>query len=214
MRVLVVEDDALLREGLRLILQQAGHRVETLPQAPADPATLTAHAPDLLLTDIRLPPNHRDEGLRLANTAREQRPDLNVLVLSAHLESVGVLELFETTTAGTGYLLKDRIGDVPTFVSAVERVATGGSAVDPEVITQAMRRSRPTPLDALTERERHVLATIAEGLGNSEIAERLVISESAVNKHVGNIFDKLDLNHRAGHRRVLAVLTYLAQAGM
>lgn len=209
MRIVIVEDDTLMREGLRLILSRNGHQVEAHDRIPREIGSTHAGPPDLLLTDIRLPPSHRAEGLGFARSARVRWPELNVLLLSAHIETSWLMELFESSTAGTGYLLKDRIGDVSTFMAAVERVGAGGSAVDPEVFTQALRRGAPSRLDQLSEREREVLAAIAEGLANREIATRLFITESAVNKHVGHIFEKLELHPGSGHRRVQAVLAYL-----
>ncbi|GGS84695.1 response regulator [Nonomuraea spiralis] len=212
MRVLIVEDDVLLREGLRLIVEGRGHQATCVGDATAASALLREAAPDVLLTDIRLPPSHRDEGIQLALSARERYPELHVLVLSAYVETRYAAELFHTGRAGTGYLLKERIGDVPDFLAALERVGAGGSAIDPDVVAKAFRRRNST-LESLSARERDVLEAVAEGLNNAEIATRLVVTESAVNKHISNIFAKLRLVDGSGNRRVQAVLTYLNEMG-
>lgn len=211
MRVVIAEDEPLLREGLSLLL--GGHGFEVVA-AVADAAALTAalaeDLPDVVVTDVRLPPGYRDEGLRAAVAARRKHPGLPVLVLSSYVEKEYARELLSDGHGGAGYLLKDRIGDVAGFVRSVRRVAGGGTAIDPEVVSQLVARSGPDPLAALTAREREVLALMAEGWDNAEIAERLVVTERAVLKHVGNVFTKLDLTPTGpGSRRVRAVLAYL-----
>ncbi|MFD0890277.1 LuxR C-terminal-related transcriptional regulator, partial [Streptosporangium algeriense] len=165
---------------------------------------------DLVVTDVRMPPTHTDEGLRAALVLRRQHPGLPILVLSQYVEERYATRLLSTTTSGVGYLLKDRVADVAEFVDALRRVADGGTALDPEVVAQLLLRGRSDPLDRLTRREYEVLALIAEGRSNAGIAEALVISESAVGKHINNIFTKLDLSGAdKDHRRVLAVLRFL-----
>ena len=209
MRIVIAEDNTLLREGIVLLATTAGHDVVGI--AASGPEILPAllnHQPDIAVIDVRLPPGFRDEGLRAAIEARTQLPGLPVLVLSQYVEHTYATELLAGGARGIGYLLKDRIGRVEEFLDALERVAAGGTALDPEVITQLM--SRGDPLDALTAREREVLALMAQGHDNTTIARLLVVTERAVAKHVGNIFRKLDLPPSdSGHRRVLAVLAYL-----
>ncbi|MEU6789674.1 response regulator transcription factor [Nonomuraea angiospora] len=212
MRVVIAEDDALLREGLAMLL--AGEGIDVA--AAVDNATdlldaVASHAPDALLVDVRLPPGFRDEGLRAAVEARAKVPGLPVLVLSSYVEDGSAAELLQDGVGGIGYLLKQRVGNVDEFVEALRKVAGGGTVIDPEVIAQLLVRRRANdPLHRLTPREREVLGLMAEGRSNAEIAERLVISDGAVNKYVGNIFSKLNLHHtESGHRRVLAVLAYL-----
>jgi DNA-binding NarL/FixJ family response regulator len=212
MRVVIAEDSVLLREGAVRLLEEVG--IEVVAQAGDAEDLLRkarAHKPDVVLTDIRMPPDHTDEGVRAAATIREEMPDVGVLVLSQYVEERYVVELLSNGTEGVGYLLKDRIADVDRFVEAIRRVADGGSVLDPEVVAQMMGRRRANgPLDTLTPREREVLALMAEGQTNRAIAGELVVTERAVERHVTSIFDKLDLNAAdGGHRRVLAVLTYL-----
>ena len=210
MRVVIAEDNALLREGLVLLLTSAGHEVVAV--AGAEPEILPAlleHRPDIAVLDVRMPPRFRDEGLRAALAAREKLPGLPVLVLSQYVEESYAAELLGGGASGVGYLLKDRVGRVEEFLEALDRVAAGGTALDPEVVTELLARRR-TPLDSLTPREREVLKLMAEGRDNTTIATTLVITERAVSKHIGNVFLKLGLpSDDIGHRRVLAVLAYL-----
>ncbi|MFI6600710.1 response regulator [Nonomuraea sp. NPDC050536] len=210
MRIVIAEDDALLREGLVLLLGGEGFEVAAAAANPTEfLAAVTAHRPDVAVVDVRMPPTHTDEGIRAAVEARRVHPELAVLVLSAYVEQAFATELLADGVNGVGYLLKERVGQVKEFLDALERVAAGGVAIDPEVIAQLFTR-RQGPLDRLTPREREVLALMAEGLGNSVIAERLLITEGAVHKHIRSIFDKLDLapTDRVS-RRVTAVLRYL-----
>ncbi|MEV4394904.1 response regulator transcription factor [Nonomuraea sp. NPDC049607] len=212
MRVVIAEDDALLREGLALLLAAEGIEVLDAVDNAADLlAAVSAETPDVLIVDVRLPPDFRDEGLRAAIEARRTRPGLPVLVLSSYVEDTYASALLSEGGVGVGYLLKERVGKVQSFLDALHRVADGGTAIDPEVIAQLLvRRRAGDPLHALTAREREVLALMAEGLSNTDIGVRLVISEGAVNKHIRNIFAKLGLQPSdSGHRRVLAVLAYL-----
>lgn len=210
---MIAEDEPLLREGLSMLLRGRGFEVVA---AVADAEALgvaLADRPDIVITDVRLPPGFRDEGLKAAITARQRHPGLPVLVLSSYVEKEYARELLSDGSGGVGYLLKDRVGDVAGFVQSVRRVASGGTAIDPEVVAQLVS-NRPDPLDSLTGREREVLALMAEGLDNAEIAERLVITERAVLKHVGNVFTKLGLAPSdPGHRRVQAVLAHLRKGG-
>ncbi|MFF4620080.1 response regulator [Nonomuraea jabiensis] len=211
MRVVIAEDAVLLREGLVGLLERFGHTVAAaVGDAPALLAAVAEHRPDAVVTDVRMPPGFADEGLRAALELRERHPDLAVLVLSQYVEQTYAAELLEPGAgAGIGYLLKDRIGDVREFVEALDRVAAGGTVVDPEVVRQLLRRRRD-PLARLTPREQEVLGLIAEGRTNASIARELFVTEAAVAKHIANIFAKLDLPPAAnGHRRVLAVLEYL-----
>ena len=212
MRVVIGEDSLLLREGLARLLEETGHDV--VAQAGDAEELLRkvgAHKPDLAIVDVRMPPSFTDEGIRAALTIRERWPQIAVLVLSEHVESTYALELFADGTDGLGYLLKQRVSDLDEFADAVSRVAAGGSALDPEVVSHLLgRHRRGDPLDRLTPREREVLGLMAEGRSNHAIAEQLVITERAVEKHVTSIFSKLDLPPTAeAHRRVLAVLKYL-----
>ena len=212
MRAVIAEDSVLLREGLIRLLVEAG--IEVVGQA-GDAEDLMrktrAHKPDVVITDIRMPPTQTDEGLRAAQEIRTELPGTGVLVLSQYIEEGYAMELLGENAEGVGYLLKDRIADVDRFLDAVRRVADGGSALDPEVVSTMLgRRRRDDPLAELTPREREVLELMAEGRTNSAIAEHMVVTERAVEKHVTNIFGKLGLPATGDdHRRVLAVLTYV-----
>lgn len=212
MRVVIAEDNALLREGLVLLLTSSGHEVvAVVGTGPEILPALLEHRPDVAVLDVRMPPGFRDEGLRAALEARERIPGLPVLVLSQYVEESYAAELLAGGTSGVGYLLKDRVGRVDEFLDALERVVAGGTALDPEVVTELLTRRRDTPLDSLTPREREVLKLMAEGHDNTTIASTLVVTERAVSKHIGNVFLKLGLPPSdSGHRRVLAVLAYLA----
>ncbi|MGW7548036.1 response regulator transcription factor [Streptomyces sp. NPDC054770] len=214
MRVVIAEDNALLREGLVLLLTSAGHEVVAVAgSGPEVVPALLEHRPDVAVLDVRMPPGFRDEGLRAALEARERLPGLPVLVLSQYVEEAYAGELLGGGTSGIGYLLKDRIGRVDEFLDALERVAGGGTALDPEVVAELLTRRKDSPLDSLTPREREVLSLMAEGHDNATIAGTLVVTERAVHKHIGNVFLKLGLPPSdSGHRRVLAVLAYLAHA--
>ena len=212
MRVVVADDSVLLREGVVHLLKEAGFDV--VGQAGNAEELLLkvrSYMPDVAVIDIRMPPTHTDEGLRAAQEIREKYPDTGVLVLSQYVEPGYAMELLAESAEGVGYLLKDRVSDVGDFVAAVKRVAEGGSALDPTVVSQLVgRRRRDDPLADLTPREREVLELMAEGRSNAGIAERLVITERAVEKHVTSIFGKLRLPAASeDHRRVLAVLAYL-----
>jgi DNA-binding NarL/FixJ family response regulator len=216
MRIVIAEDSAVLRAGLIEILADRGHEVvAAVADADALIAAVDQHRPDVTVVDVRMPPTHTDEGLRAAVALRRDYPGLGVLVFSQYIETSYAAELLGAKSsggaAGVGYLLKDRVVDVAEFVDALARVAAGGTALDPEVVTQLLGASRRTAtLDVLTQREREVLALMAEGRSNSAVSAILVISERAVEKHVGNIFSKLGLPPSdADHRRVLAVLRYL-----
>jgi DNA-binding NarL/FixJ family response regulator len=214
LRIVLAEDSALLREGLVSILERAGHEVvASVEDAEALLAFVVRHRPDLVVTDIRMPPTHTDEGLRAAARIRTDHPAIAIMVLSAYVAEAYVPELLDATggasAAGIGYLLKDRVGHVREFLAQLDRVAAGETVVDPEVVRQLLGRRRGDgPLSSLTDREREVLALMAEGRTNGSIAEALVVSEAAVRKHVGNIFAKLALDP-ASDRRVSAVLAYL-----
>ena len=212
MRIVIAEDDLLLREGMALLLRAEGIDVlATVGNADDFLAAVDAHTPDLAIVDVRMPPTHTDEGIVAAVAARRRQPGLAVLVLSAYVEQAFATELFMDGGSRLGYLLKERVGRVEEFLDALHRVAGGGTAIDPEVVAQLMVRTRPdNRLARLSARERDVLALMAEGLGNTAIAERLVVTEGAVHKHIRNIFAKLDLapTDRAD-RRVTAVLRYL-----
>jgi len=215
LRIVLAEDAALLREGLVGILERSGHEVvAAVEDAEALLAFTARHQPDLVVTDIRMPPTHTDEGLRAAAQIRAEHPRIAIMVLSAYVAEAYVPELLDATSstggsAGVGYLLKDRVGHVREFLASLDRVAAGETVVDPEVVRQLLGRRRGDgPLGSLTEREREVLALMAEGRTNGSIADALVVSEAAVRKHVGNIFAKLDLD-QASDRRVSAVLAYL-----
>jgi DNA-binding NarL/FixJ family response regulator len=211
-RVVLGEDLTLLRDGLIRLLTAYG--MEVVAAAESGPellAALLSHRPDVAVVDVRLPPTFTDEGLRAAIEARAQLPGLPVLVLSQHVEQLYARELLSAGSGGLGYLLKDRVSDVLRFIEAVRTVAAGGTAMDPEVVSQLLaRHGRDERLGRLTAREREVLGLMAEGHSNAGIAGRLVVTEKAVSKHIGSIFSKLDLHPGDdANRRVLAVLTYL-----
>jgi len=211
-RVVIAEDLTLLREGLAALLSECGHEVvATVGDGERLLAAVEEHCPDLALVDVRMPPTQTDEGVKAAVEVRRTHPETSVLILSQYVEERYAAELLEGGARGVGYLLKDRIADVDTFLGAIERVACGGTVIDPEVIAQLLvRRERDNPLDRLTPRETEVLALMAEGHTNASIVERLDISHSAVEKHVRKVFAKLSLtDDDQHHRRVLAVLTYL-----
>jgi DNA-binding NarL/FixJ family response regulator len=211
-RVVLGEDSVLLREGVARLLGDAG--MDVVGQAGDFDDLMRkvrAHKPDVAVVDIRMPPTHTDEGLRASHLIREELPDTGVLVLSQYVEEGYAMDLLADSAEGVGYLLKDRVADVERFVDSVRRVADGGSALDPEVVSQMLgRRRAEDPLADLTPREREVLGLMAEGRSNNAIAEALVVTERAVEKHVTSIFSKLDLTPTVeDHRRVLAVLAYL-----
>ncbi|HEX5251658.1 MAG TPA: response regulator transcription factor [Gaiellales bacterium] len=212
MRVVIAEDSGLLRQGLVRLLGDSGF--EVVAQVGDGPGLVEAvdrHRPDVCVVDVRMPPTHRDEGLRAALEARRLVPGLPVVILSQYVEERYAGELLESGADGVGYLLKDRVADVGDFVDALRRVAAGGTVLDPEVVAQLLaRRRRDDPLETLTPREREVLGLMAEGRSNAHIARSLVVTDGAVEKHVRNIFGKLGLPASdSNHRRVLAVLAYL-----
>jgi DNA-binding NarL/FixJ family response regulator len=212
MRVVIAEDSVLLREGITRLLTDAGHEVVArVGDGPGLVAAVDQQRPDISIVDVRMPPSFRDEGLRAAIEARRRIPGSAVLVLSQYVEEQYAGELLESGAEGVGYLLKERVADVADFLDAVDRVAGGGTVLDPEVVAQlVVRRRRNDPLESLTEREREVLALMAEGRSNSAIAGTLVVSDGTVEKHVSSIFAKLGLAATdSDHRRVLAVLAYL-----
>jgi DNA-binding NarL/FixJ family response regulator len=212
MRIVVADDSVLLREGLVRLLVEAGFEVVGQAGDAEDLLRkVRAHRPDLAMVDVRMPPTHTDEGLRAAREIRAEFPDVGVLVLSQYVEEAYARELLADDAAGLGYLLKDRVGDVDALVDALRRIAAGGSALDPEVVSRMLgRQRRDDPVESLTPREREVLALMAEGRSNSAIAEHLVVTERAVEKHVTSIFGKLELPSKPDdHRRVLAVLAFL-----
>ena len=212
LRVVIAEDSVLLREGIARILEEGGYEIVG-QSATADDLLLKVRSydPDVAIVDIRMPPSHTDEGLTAAKTIRSKHPEVGVLVLSQYVEPDYALELLADDAEGVGYLLKDRVSDVDEFVGAVGRVADGGSALDPASVTQLVGRRRgDDPVSTLTPREREVLELMAEGRSNQAIAQRLVVTERAVEKHVTSIFGKLRLPAAAeDHRRVLAVLAFL-----
>ncbi|MGI5212507.1 response regulator [Plantactinospora sp. CA-290183] len=212
MRVILAEDSILLREGLVRLLAEEGHEVTaTVGDADALVAAVAADPPDAVVVDVRMPPTHTDEGLRAALEIRRRWAGVGVLVLSQYVEKRYAVELLTDSSGGVGYLLKDRVAQVGEFLDALARVGDGGAAFDPEVVRQLLARtSHADPLGRLTARERAVLDHMAQGHTNGAIAEHLHVSQSAVEKHVNAIFDKLDLSHVTGYsRRVLAVLRYL-----
>lgn len=215
MRVVIAEDNVLLASGLELLLKSTGFDVAAVSgDADGFLEAVETHRPDVTIVDVRLPPSYRDEGIRAALQARHRNPGLPVLVLSQYVEQQYAAELLSSAGGGLGYLLKDRVGRVSEFIDALRRVAAGGTAMDPDVVAQLLARRAGDPLGTLTAREREVLALMAQGLDNQTIGERLVITDNAVHKHIGNIFAKLGLAVTdSGHRRVLAVLTYLNGSG-
>jgi DNA-binding NarL/FixJ family response regulator len=211
-RVVVGEDSVLMREGIVRVLGEAGFEVVAQAGDAEDlMRKVSAHKPDVAVVDIRMPPTETDDGLRAAMEIRRRLPGTGVMVLSQYLDEAYALALVGDSAEGTGYLLKDRVGDIEHFADSVRRVGEGGSALDPEVVGRMLgRRRRDDGLAALTKRDREVLALMAEGRSNQAIAEQLVVTERAVEKHVTNIFDKLGLTPaREDHRRVLAVLAFL-----
>ncbi|PRZ41459.1 LuxR family two component transcriptional regulator [Antricoccus suffuscus] len=212
MRVVIAEDSTLLREGLIRLLSVADIEVvEAVDNAEDLLRAVEQHAPDLALVDVRMPPSFTDEGIRAALVVRSTWPDVALLILSQYVEERYATDLLSGTTKAVGYLLKDRVADVEDFIVALRRVAAGGTALDPEVVAQLLIRRSGDPLEALTPRERDVLELMAEGRSNGGIAEALVVSESAVAKHVNAIFTKLDMSQtESPHRRVVAVLQFLA----
>ncbi|HEX4345621.1 MAG TPA: response regulator transcription factor [Solirubrobacteraceae bacterium] len=219
MRVVIVEDNALLREGIVALLRERD--IDVVAQAEDAPGLLrivAGHKPDVAIVDVRLPPTFTDDGVRAAIEARERHPGLGVLILSQYVEPVYTQELLASGTGGVGYLLKERVGEVRAFVEAIERVASGGTALDREVVAELMRtrgaEAGDEGLGSLTPREREVLALMAEGRTNAAIARELVVTSGAVEKHVSSIFGKLDLPaSNDDHRRVLAVLASLRAGG-
>ena len=217
MRVVIAEDQALLREGIVALLREKG--IDVVAQAEDGPGLLrilAGHKPDLAIVDVRLPPSFTDEGIRAALEARAKYPGLGVLILSQYVEPVYTAELLDSGEGGIGYLLKERVGDVKAFIAAVENVARGGTALDREVVSELVRRKDPGgeggALSALTPREKEVLSLMAEGKTNTAVARALVVTPGAVEKHISNIFSKLDLPASdEDHRRVLAVLAYLRE---
>lgn len=211
MRVVIAEDQALLREGLARLFEDAGHEVVAqLPDALGLADAIRRTQPDLVVLDVRMPPTHTDEGARAAVETRRTHPDVGVLLLSQHVETTHSVELVQH--GGFGYLLKDRVLDVDEFLAAAERVARGGSALDPQVVGSLVSaRSGTDPLGVLTEREREILELMAQGLTNAGIARRLVLSDRTVEAHVRHLFHKIGVSDgQDDHRRVLAVLTYLS----
>ena len=211
MRIVIAEDSVLLREGLTTLVTNAGLEVvEAVPDAGQLLRAVAEHRPDLAVVDVRMPPTYTDEGIRAALVLRREHPDVAVLVLSQYVEERYATDLLSVQTSGVGYLLKDRVAHVSDFLDALRRVAAGGTALDPEVVSQLLVRRRDDPLDRLTPREQQVLQLMAEGRSNSAIVDALHVSASAVEKYISNIFAKLDLPQTdTGHRRVLAVLKYL-----
>ena len=209
MRVALAEDATLFREGLARVLRDEGFDV-CAQCATADEllSEVERRPPHVAILDIRMPPTHSDEGARAARALRASHPSVGVLVLSQYLEVGVAMSLLSGSLEGLGYLLKERVGDLREFTDAVRRIGAGGSAVDPEIVSQLLRRRGPEPLDVLTPREHEVLALMAEGRSNGGIAERLCVSERAVQKHVTSIFAKLGLERSDDHRRVLAVLAF------
>ncbi|MFD8316025.1 response regulator transcription factor [Kitasatospora purpeofusca] len=215
MRAVIAEDSVLLRVGLVKVLEMGGFQVATeVGDGEALLAAVAEHRPELALVDVRMPPGFTDEGVRAAVEIRRRWPGTAVVLLSQYVEERYAAELLSTNTGGVGYLLKQRVADVTEFVATVRRVAEGGTALDPQVISQLLLRRDLDPLERLTPRERDVLGVMAEGRSNAGIAQALAVGESAVAKHINNIFAKLDLPAAdADHRRVLAVLRFLAASG-
>ena len=214
LRVVIGEDSVLLLAGLVKLLESSGFEVTaTACDGEELLGAVERERPDLVIADVRMPPTHTDEGIRAALAIRGRWPDIAILVLSQYVEERYAADLLSANTSSVGYLLKDRVADVAEFLEALRRVAAGGTALDPEVVAQLLLRRGADPLAALTQRERDVLALMAEGKSNPEISAALVITESAVSKHINSIFAKLGLYQGdTGHRRVLAVLRYLGAA--
>ncbi|MEV5704211.1 response regulator transcription factor [Actinoallomurus sp. NPDC052274] len=215
MRVVIAEDAVMLREGLiRLLADEDIETVATAGDGPGLVDIVAEHRPDLAIVDVRMPPSFTDEGLRAALEARRRVPGTPILVFSQYVEERYATDLIGDGAEGVGYLLKERVADLAEFTAAVRRVAAGGTVIDPEVIAQLLgRRRRGDRLEALTPREREVLGLMAEGLSNAAVARRLFVTDGAVEKHISNIFLKLDLQHTdSTHRRVKAVLAYLGQS--
>jgi DNA-binding NarL/FixJ family response regulator len=211
MRAVIAEDAVLLREGLARLLEEGGFQVvDAVDNGEALLRAVERHRPDVCIVDVRMPPTFSDEGVKAALVIRRQWPEVALLMLSQYVEERYAVDLIAGDSRGIGYLLKDRVADVGDFLEALRRVAAGGAALDPEVVTQLLVRSKQDPLEQLSPREREVLSLMAEGRTNSSIAEHLVVTEGAVEKHVTNIFIKLGLPPAdQAHRRVLAVLRYL-----
>jgi serine/threonine-protein kinase PknK len=209
-RIVVADDDVLLREGIVSLLERAGHQVGQAGDATELLAVVRERQPDVVIIDIRMPPDHKTEGLQAARVVRQQFPEIAILVLSAHVEVEEAMELLAGGRA-IGYLLKSRVTDVGEFIDSVERIARGGAVVDPTLVRELVAaRRRNDPIERLTQRERSVLALMAEGLSNAGIARRIWVTEGTVEKHVRSILAKLDLPETEDqHRRVLAVLTFL-----
>ncbi|MGW0483402.1 response regulator [Nonomuraea sp. NPDC003214] len=214
MRVVIAEDAALMREGLVALLQRFGHEVvSAVEDADELLRAVAEHRPDVVITDVRMPPRNLDDGLRAALEIRAAHPGIGVLVLSQYLGDAYAAKLIAEPRGGVGYLLKDRVGRVTDFMHSLDVVAGGGIVIDPKVISHLMAANRPRAIDTLSEREREVLGRMAAGESNGHIAAGLHVTEGAVVKHIGNIFAKLGLQAEDGNRRVLAVLTYLQAAG-
>lgn len=213
MRVVIAEDSVLLREGLARLMEVGGIEVvDTVGDAEQLLRSVEADCPDLVVVDVRMPPDYSDEGLRAALVLRRRRPDLAVLMLSQYVEERYAVELLTGRTRGVGYLLKDRVADVPEFLDSLRRVAEGGTALDPEVVSQLLVRREGSEMERLTPREREVIAHMAEGRSNAGIAETMYLSDGAVSKHIHSIFTKLGLPPTESHnRRVLAILKYLRE---
>ena len=212
MRIVIAEDAAVIRAGLAEILTDRGHQiVAAVGGAEALKDAVAAHLPDVAIVDVRMPPGYTDEGLRAALTIRRDHPGVGILVFSQYIETRYAADLLATGSGGIGYLLKDRVANVAEFTDALTRIAAGGTALDPEVVSGLLNAGRhASTLAALTAREHDVLSLMAEGRSNSAIADRIVVSERAVEKHISNIFSKLGLPPSdSDHRRVLAVLAYL-----
>jgi DNA-binding NarL/FixJ family response regulator len=211
MRIVIGEDQLLLREGLVRLVEDAGHEVVAVAgDGPDLVRKAKAHRPDLVIADVRMPPSQKDEGMRAALEIRAAEPDIAILVLSHHVEVRYAVELLADDPHGVGYLLKQRVADLDRFYDALEQIRAGGSVIDPEVVAAMLGRARRDPIDALTPRQREVLALMAEGRTNAGIAAELVVTEKAVAKHAASIFAALGLPPTTdGHRRVLAVVQYL-----
>ncbi|GGP79970.1 response regulator transcription factor [Streptosporangium pseudovulgare] len=207
MRLILADDSVLFREGLARLLRDAGHEVTTVGDAAALLESVAGAQPEAVIVDVRMPPSHTDDGLRAALEIRGRWPDVGVLVLSQYVEPSSASRLLAGSGEGLGYLLKDRVSEVAGFIASLERIGSGGTVFDPEVVRRLLARA---PLDTLTDRERAVLEHLAQGMVNTAIAERLHVSQSTVEKHVNAVFDKLGLSRTPGYsRRVLAVLRYL-----